>query len=133
MKNPLKETIRALLEHEHTEFLHSPDPMEDQEGEMAKGRLAKMAEMASKIEAALDDDDQLPAWVQDHLTVAYEKMSDAYSYLSTKFDMGEEEEDEEEEEDSEEEDSEEDSEESDEDDEDSEDDEESDEDDEDED
>ena len=110
MKNPLKETIRALLEHEHTEFLHSPDPMEDQEGEMAKGRLAKMAEMASKIEAALDDNDQLPAWVQDHLTVAYEKMSDAYSYLSTKFDMGEEEEDEE--------DSEEDSEDSDEDDED---------------
>lgn len=85
--NPLKETIRALLENhaEHVEFLHSPNPLDDEEGQMVKGRLHSVIDMCTKLEAALHDGDQLPAWVQDHLTVAYEKIHDVFSYMSTKF------------------------------------------------
>lgn len=87
-RNPLRETVAALLREEHTEFLHDPDPMYDHEGQMAKSRIREMISMLSKLDGALHDEDQLPAWVQDHMTVAYEKVHDAFSYMSTKFDGG---------------------------------------------
>ena len=71
--------MKALLS-ERTKFL--PDGMEkDWEGGMTKTQLKFISQMASEMEAMLQDDDQLPGWVQTQITVAEENLMHAYSYM----------------------------------------------------
>jgi hypothetical protein len=71
--------MRALLS-ERTKFL--PDGMDkDWEGGMTKTQLKFIAQMASEMEAMLQDDDELPGWVQTQITVAEENLMHAYSYM----------------------------------------------------
>jgi hypothetical protein len=80
--------MKKRINEDHERFLHGHDegsPFDD-EGKMAKSRLHRMRDMAKKISALLEDGDQLPGWVQDHLAVAHENLSQVFSYLEPEGD-----------------------------------------------
>jgi len=61
-------------------FLHGEDPHDD-EGSMVKSRLYSMKQMAADVCGILNPDDQLPGWVQDHISVAHENLQQVHGYL----------------------------------------------------
>ena len=63
-------------------FLHGEDPS-DSEGGMVKSKLQSLIKMAGEIHDLLQPMDQLPGWVQDHISVAHENVQQAHGYLST--------------------------------------------------
>jgi len=65
-------------------FLHGSEHGEahDDEGYMAKSQLASMKEMAYEVCELLDGDDQLPGWVQNHISVAHENLQQIHGYLT---------------------------------------------------
>jgi hypothetical protein len=69
--------------HDHQEFLHGSDEghPHDDEGYMVKSRMASMKKMAEDVCGLLDSEDQLPAWVQDHVAVAHENLQQVHGYL----------------------------------------------------
>lgn len=71
------------------EFVDSYDPEQGgneddgiEEIRMAKGQLKEIVDMANDIVEAMDDEDELEAWVQNKLTTAYDQIDDVYSYLA---------------------------------------------------
>lgn len=66
-----------------TRFLHGEDP-QDSEGAMAIGKLNSICEMAEELCALLQSNDQLPGWVQDHISVAHENIQQVHGYMTTK-------------------------------------------------
>ena len=83
MKLSIKD-LRRIIREEHKKanrFLHGEDP-NDSEGAMAKSKLGSLAEMSSELTSLLDDDDQLPGWVQDHISVAHENLRQVHGYLA---------------------------------------------------
>lgn len=71
--------MHGLLER--TKYLHDPDGRPEDEGAMAKAQLQGISETAKDLEALLVDEDQLPGWVQEHITVAEENLAQVASYL----------------------------------------------------
>ena len=63
-----------------TRFLHGEDP-DDSEGGMALGQLSAICEMAEELEQILQPNDQLPGWVQNHITVSHENLRQVHGYL----------------------------------------------------
>lgn len=61
-------------------FLHGKDGHDD-EGSMVKSRLHSMKEMAKDICDIVQPADQLPGWVQDHISVAHENLQQVHGYL----------------------------------------------------
>jgi len=61
-------------------FLHGEDPHDD-EGSMVKSRLYSMKQMSADLCDLLNPEDQLPGWVQDHISVAHENMQQVHGYL----------------------------------------------------
>ena len=53
----------------------------DEEGDMAKSQMLRATEYAQKITQAMDDQTQLPAWVQSKLTMAAKNLSSVWHYL----------------------------------------------------
>ncbi|NBO99461.1 MAG: hypothetical protein EBU90_04940 [Proteobacteria bacterium] len=64
-------------------FLHGEDPHDD-EGSMVKSRLYSMKQMSADLCSLLNPEDQLPGWVQDHISVAHENMQQVHGYLMGK-------------------------------------------------
>ena len=82
----LQETVslmKAPAAHDHNQFLHGFDDghPQDDEGGMVKSRMYSMKKMAADVCSLLDDDDQLPGWVQDHISVAHENLRQVHGYL----------------------------------------------------
>ena len=48
---------------------------------MAKSRMVSLKSMAADICKLLDMQDQLPAWAQDHISVAHENLQQVHGYL----------------------------------------------------
>jgi len=92
--NQLRRLIREEYEsfgigdRNPSRFLHGEDP-EDSEGGMAKGQLSDIGSMSQELQELLNPDDQLPGWVQNHLTVAHENLRQIHGYL-TNAEAGEE-------------------------------------------
>lgn len=61
-------------------FLHGKEPHDD-EGSMVKSRLYSMKDMAKDICDIINPADQLPGWVQDHISVAHENLQQVHGYL----------------------------------------------------
>ncbi len=61
-------------------FLHGKDGHDD-EGAMVKSRLHLMKDMAKDICDVVRPEDQLPGWVQDHISVAHENLQQVHGYL----------------------------------------------------
>jgi len=58
----------------------------DEEGGMAKSQLYKIAKYAIMLHDALEDEDQLEAWVQSKITIASEYIGKVKHYLE--YEMG---------------------------------------------
>lgn len=72
--------LGALLRKQanETRFLHGGA---DAEGAMVKSKLHRMCHMTQTLTDILSDDDQLPGWVQDHISVAHENLAQVFGYL----------------------------------------------------
>lgn len=64
-------------------FLHGKDGHDD-EGSMVKSKLHSVKEMSKDICDTLQPTDQLPGWVQDHISVAHENLQQVHGYLMGK-------------------------------------------------
>ena len=62
----------------------SKDPNEyDQEGDMAKGQLKTMIDAAQELHDTLQDDENLPEWVQSKITKATDYIDSVRDYLKS--------------------------------------------------
>lgn len=71
--------MRALLS-ERTKFLPDGETV-DWEGPMTKSQLKFIGQLAAEMDAMLMPEDQIPAWVQNQISVAEENLVQAFSYL----------------------------------------------------
>jgi len=69
---------------ERTKFLHDPKGAPEDEGSMVKAQLKAIEETAADLAKLLVDEDQLPGWVQNHVSVAEENLAQVASYLRPK-------------------------------------------------
>ena len=58
----------------------------DQEGEMAKGQLNRAADAALELQSILDDDENLPEWVQNKITKALDYLDTSRDYMKQELD-----------------------------------------------
>jgi hypothetical protein len=72
--------LRQLI-REEVESARFLDGEMDDEGGMAKGRLAKMAAMAQRLESMMKSGDQIPAWAQDLLASSHENLQHVHDYI----------------------------------------------------
>ena len=79
LKQIINEEMMMLDDKEHMKHV-------DEEGGMAKSQLYKMAKYAMMLHDALDDEDQLEAWVQSKITIASEYLGKVKHYLE--YEMG---------------------------------------------
>jgi hypothetical protein len=94
-----QDIIRKLIKEEITEMCGdmqsvdmSVDPThddEDHEGSMAKRQMFKTAEYATIIFDMLDDNEELPAWIQSKLTKVADYIGVVKHYLEYDHVMGE--------------------------------------------
>ena len=55
------------------------------EGRMTKAKLFRMGKMAQSFHDRLQDDDDLPQWVNDKVTTAEDRLRSAYEYIDYKL------------------------------------------------
>ena len=60
----------------------------DQEGEMAKGQLNSAADAALELQSILDDDENLPEWVQSKIVKALDYLDTARDYMKQELGEG---------------------------------------------
>lgn len=85
LKKIIREELAAVsLEKSPDEFLHknSAGVFQDDEGQMIKSKMSSIKSMAYDICNVLDDEDQLPGWAQDHVSVAHENLQQVHGYLT---------------------------------------------------
>lgn len=82
-------TRRKFIKEDHDSnyFLHGYEENEDfdAEGEMAKSQLHRVKEIVDILDQVIEDNDQLPAWVQSHIAIAYENLNQVMSYIEPKI------------------------------------------------
>jgi hypothetical protein len=68
-------------------IVEAKDPGEyDQEGDMAKTQLKTMMDAAQELYDMMDDDDNLPEWVQSKITKATDYIDTVRDYLKSNND-----------------------------------------------
>lgn len=86
MKNlTLKEIISNMneaLEGSDIQYLHGG---KDEEGGMALSQLHRIIDISQQLSDSLKPETQLPAWIQSHITTAYENLTQVSSYLEPKM------------------------------------------------
>lgn len=53
----------------------------EEEVSMAKSQLLKIVDMSKDLAEAMDDEDELEAWIQNKITTAYNQLDDVHSYV----------------------------------------------------
>ena len=87
LKNNKKMEEQEIVEQEPpTDMTMEPD----YEGEMAKSDLYKMKKYSAALFDMLDEEDQLPAWVQAKITLAADYLGTIKHFLEYKIENGEE-------------------------------------------
>jgi serine protease inhibitor len=89
-----KEKIQKIIKEE-LEMVYSGPKMapktsnfdHDQEGEMAKNQLKKIAEYALGLYSVLDDNQELESWVQSKITLADDYISKVKHYLENELQL----------------------------------------------
>ena len=77
-------SLAKMGDEDSQRFLHGSEsghPVDD-EGSMAKSKLVSMIDMATDLHTTLGDEDQLPGWVQDHISVAHENLQQVHGYIT---------------------------------------------------
>jgi|6_EtaG_2_1085325.scaffolds.fasta_scaffold168156_2 hypothetical protein len=67
---------------------YGPTKATDSEGRMTKKHLYHISRKAQSLHDILDDDDDLPEWVQSKIARAAEKIQTVYDYLDHKIKTG---------------------------------------------
>ena len=85
LRNIIEQEVKHLKSSgdDTQRFLHGSDsghPMDD-EGYMVKSRMASMKKMAQELCDLLEDEDQLPAWVQDLLATSHNDLKHVHDYM----------------------------------------------------
>lgn len=85
-KQILKEEMEALATVSRASTMEEEAPPDmfgepDEEGGMARGELFKIAKYGQEVRKMLQDDDQLPAWVQSKITKCAAMMGDVKHFL----------------------------------------------------
>lgn len=85
-KQILKEEMEALATIGHATTMEEEAPPDmfgepDEEGGMARGELFKIAKYGQEVRKMLQNDDQLPAWVQSKITKCAAMMGDVKHFL----------------------------------------------------
>jgi hypothetical protein len=85
-KQILKEEMEALATTSHASTMEEEAPPDmfgepDEEGGMARGELFKIAKYGQEVRKMLQNDDQLPAWVQSKITKCAAMMGDVKHFL----------------------------------------------------
>lgn len=62
-------------------FDYGPTKSDSYEGRMAKQALRNIAKRASELEAALEDNDDLPGWVNSKIATADDRLDAAARYM----------------------------------------------------
>jgi len=92
-KSRLKEIIKEELQHEilGTYFANKAmknikdrDDDGDGEGKMADSQLNRIADLATMIDEMVDDDTNLPEWVEAKITKAQDYLSAVMNYMKGK-------------------------------------------------
>ena len=74
--------IIAKLKNESVEVKEGTEETDgSEEVSMAKSQLLKVVDMAKDLAAAMDDEDELEAWIQNKITTAYNELDDVHSYV----------------------------------------------------
>lgn len=74
--------IIAKLKNESVEVTEATKKTDgSEEVSMAKSQLLKVVDMAKDLAAAMDDEDELEAWIQNKITTAYNELDDVHSYV----------------------------------------------------
>ena len=85
IKSPINGVIIAKEVEEGHDMDAYADPELDYEGAMAKNQLARIMLHADHLSQMLDDNENMPEWVQSKITKALDYVATAHDYL-----MGEE-------------------------------------------
>jgi len=83
-----KDTLRQLV-LEELEHAIAPKHQEHGEGVMAKRQLLQIGEYSKMLMEMLEDNDELPSWVQAKLTKAADYMDTVYHYMNGEKVLGE--------------------------------------------
>lgn len=75
---------KSIHEHDELEGHDWNEGHPDHEGEMAVSQLHRIAEMAEMLLDIINENDELPGWVQYKLGRAYNDMSDLFGYIESK-------------------------------------------------
>ena len=74
--------IIAKLKNESVEVKEGTEETDgSEEVSMAKSQLLKVVDMAKDLANAMDDEDELEAWIQNKITTAYNELDDVHSYV----------------------------------------------------
>ena len=82
----LRSAIEEVRQKQYIKEANDKDPGEyDQEGDMAKNQLKKIAEYALGLYSVLDDNQELESWVQSKITLADDYISKVKHYLENEL------------------------------------------------
>ena len=80
--NEKKEFIKVTMRRGNTKVSEDKDPGEyDQEGDMAMTQLRSIIHHAQQLHDQLGENDNLPEWVQNKITLAQDYMQTAHDYM----------------------------------------------------
>ena len=75
-------SIVSKLKNESVEVKEATEETDgSEEVSMAKSQLLKVVDMAKDLANAMDDEDELEAWIQNKITTAYNELDDVHSYV----------------------------------------------------
>lgn len=63
-------------------FDYGHSKSDSHEGKMTKGKLFRMGQQAQSLHDRLEDNDDLPEWVNSHVTTAADRLSSVYDYMA---------------------------------------------------
>ena len=84
-----RERLKQIIKEEIASIHSAVDPNgteqimdhPDDEGDMAKSQMLRAGEYSQKIIQVLDDETQLPSWVQSKLTIAAKNLSSVWHWM----------------------------------------------------
>lgn len=86
-KNVMYATATKMAMKEDTELDEAKEKTEyDYEGDMARGQLQSIVNNAQRVHDMLEDNDNLPEWVQSKITLAEDYISTVSNYMSSELD-----------------------------------------------
>ena len=77
--------IESHMEDEGRMFDYGHTKSDSWEGKMTKAKLHRMSQMAQSLHDRMEDQDDLPEWLNNHVTTAEDRLRSAYDYMDYKI------------------------------------------------